>query len=152
MGNPDDFGWCATGNRPAYPTLQILWVNMVSSVALTVPLAFEPSSKGVMRSSPRNPNESLLSGSSRHLAISVFNLIVIFGLFEWIQQTTAQFIATMAVNALVASETFYLLSISQFVPTVFANRRDKLNRLAIPAIGIICVVILQMVFFTGGAS
>jgi len=35
--------------------LQILWVNMVSSVALTVPLAFEPSSKSVMRSSPHNP-------------------------------------------------------------------------------------------------
>jgi len=46
---------------PAYPTFAILWVNMVSSVVLTVPLALEPSSKDVMRSSPRNPNQSLLS-------------------------------------------------------------------------------------------
>ncbi len=131
--------------------LQILWVNMVSSVALTVPLAFEPSSKGVMRSSPRNPNESLLSGSllTRILAISVFNLIVIFGLFEWIQHTTnnTSLARTMAVNALVAGETFYLLSISQFVPAVFANKRDKNNPIGYaPAIGIICVVILQVVF------
>jgi len=131
--------------------LQILWVNMVSSVALTVPLAFEPSSKGVMRSSPRNPNEVLLSGSllRRILAISVFNLIVIFGLFEWIQQTTGNtsLARTMAVNALVAAETFYLLSISQFVPAVFANRRDQTKRIGYaPLIGIICVVILQVVF------
>ncbi len=130
--------------------LQILWVNMVSSVALTVPLAFEPSSKGVMRSSPRNPNESLLSGSllRRILAISLFNLIVIFGLFEWIQQTTGNIslARTMAVNALVAAETFYLLSISEFVPTV-VNRRDKTRPIGYaPAIGIICVVILQVVF------
>lgn len=130
--------------------LQILWVNMVSSVALTVPLAFEPSSQGVMRSSPRNPNEALLSGSllRRILAISVFNLIVIFGLFEWIQQTTGNtsLARTMAVNALVAAETFYLLSISQFVPAV-TNRRNKTKPIGYaPAIGIICVVILQVVF------
>ncbi len=139
------------GNALPILPLQILWVNMVSSVALTVPLAFEPSSKGVMRSSPRNPNEPLLSGSllRRVLAISVFNLIVIFGLFEWIQQTTANtsLARTMAVNALVAAETFYLLSISQFVPAVFANRHDKTKPIGYaPAIGIICVVILQVVF------
>ena len=104
-----------------------------------------------MRSSPRNPNESLLSGSllTRILAISVFNLIVIFGLFQWIQQTTenTSLARTMAVNALVAGETFYLLSISQFVPAVFANKRDKNNPIGYaPAIGIICVVILQVVF------
>jgi len=45
----------------------------------------------------------------------------------------------MAVNALVAAETFYLLSISQFVPTVFITGAYKPIGYA-PAIGIICVV------------
>ncbi|HEY9845733.1 MAG TPA: HAD-IC family P-type ATPase, partial [Candidatus Caenarcaniphilales bacterium] len=131
--------------------LQILWVNMVSSVALTVPLAFEPSSKTVMSLPPRNPHERLLSGSllRRILVISVFNLIVIFGLFEWIQQTTenTSLARTMAVNALVAAEAFYLLSISHFVPTLLANRRGKAKSIGYaPASGIICVVILQVVF------
>jgi len=131
--------------------LQILWVNMVSSVALTVPLAFEPSSKTVMSLSPRNPHERLLSGSllRRILVISVFNLIVIFGLFEWIQQTTenTSLARTMAVNALVAAEAFYLLSISHFVPALLANRRGKAKPIGYaPAIGIICVVIFQVVF------
>jgi len=51
----------------------------------------------------------------------------------------------MAVNALVAAETFYLLSISQFVPQCLPTGVIKLNRLAMH-IGIICVVILQVVF------
>jgi len=60
----------------------------------------------------------------------VLNLIVIFGLFEWIQQTTENInLATMAVNALVAAETFYLLSISQFVQCL-PTGVIKLNRLA----------------------
>jgi len=52
---------------------------------------------------------------------------------------------TMAVNALVAAEN--LLSISQFVPAMFANRRDKTKPIGYaPVIGIICVLILQVVF------
>lgn len=131
--------------------LQILWVNMVSSVALTVPLAFEPKSKGVMQQPPRNPNESLLSARLlwRILAVSVFNLLVIFGLFEWGLQTTENMnlARTMAVNALVASETFYLLSISQLVPSLFASRRNQTEPVDYaPAIGVVCVVILQVLF------
>lgn len=65
--------------------LQILWLNMVSSVALTVPLAFEPKDRRVMQRPPRNPNQPLLSGSllRRILVISAFNWLVIFGIFEW---------------------------------------------------------------------
>ena len=37
--------------------VQILWVNMVSAIALTVPLAFEPGVSEAMRQPPRNPNE-----------------------------------------------------------------------------------------------
>lgn len=44
--------------------LQILWINMVSSIALTAPLAFEPKPQNVMHSPPRNPNEPLLSTAS----------------------------------------------------------------------------------------
>jgi len=71
---------------------------------------------------------------------------VIFGLFEWIQQTTENInlARTMAVNALVAAETFYLLSISQYLQCL-PTGVIKLNRYG-PAIGIICVVILQVVF------
>jgi len=63
---------------------------MLNSITMTVPLAFEPKSRQVMQQPPRHPNEALLSGSriKRILAISLFNWIVIFGVFEYIRSST----------------------------------------------------------------
>ncbi|BAY92656.1 MULTISPECIES: cation-translocating P-type ATPase [unclassified Tolypothrix] len=131
--------------------IQILWLNMVSSVGLIVPLAFEPKSRRVMQQPPRNPRERLLSGSllQRILAISLFNWLVIFGVFQWILQTTDNeaLARTMAINGLVAAEVFYLLSISQFVPSVIAKIQGKRKPIAYaPVIGIVVVVTLQCLF------
>lgn len=41
--------------------LQILWINMVSSVALAMALAFEPAEPGVMARPPRRMDEPILS-------------------------------------------------------------------------------------------
>ncbi|MDZ8066453.1 MAG: HAD-IC family P-type ATPase [Nostoc sp. DedQUE08] len=131
--------------------IQILWLNMVSSVGLIVPLAFEPKSGQVMEQPPRNPREKLLSGSllKRILAISVFNWVVIFGVFQWILQTTGNeaLARTMAINGLVAAEVFYLLSITQFLPSLVVRIQGKRTPVAYaPAIGIVAVVILQCLF------
>lgn len=131
--------------------LQILWINMVTSITLSTPLAFEPRSKDVMRLPPRNPNEPLLKASliRRILIISLFNLIAVFGTFIWSQQTTGNIdlARTMVVDTLIAAETFYLLSISQFLPSVFAKLRDKTQSIAYaPALGIVCIIILQWLF------
>ncbi|MEH2081769.1 MAG: cation-transporting P-type ATPase [Nostoc sp.] len=131
--------------------IQILWLNMVSSVGLIVPLAFEPKSGQVMQQPPRNPREKLLSGSllKRILAISVFNWVVIFGVFQWILQTTGNeaLARTMAINGLVAAEVFYLLSITQFLPSLVVRIQGKRTPVAYaPAIGIVAVVILQCLF------
>ena len=42
--------------------VQILWVNMVTSVTVSLALAFEPAETGLMSRPPRNSNENLLSG------------------------------------------------------------------------------------------
>jgi magnesium-transporting ATPase (P-type) len=42
--------------------LQILWVNMVSSVGLAMALAFDPAEPDSMRRPPRAANEAILSG------------------------------------------------------------------------------------------
>ncbi|MGI2907178.1 cation-translocating P-type ATPase [Tolypothrix sp. VBCCA 56010] len=131
--------------------IQILWLNMVSSVALIAPLAFEPKPGQVMQQPPRNPNEKLLSGSllQRILAISVFNWVVIFGMFQWVLQTTGNepLARTMAIDGLIAAEVFYLLSITQFLPSLVARIQGKRAPVAYaPAIGILGVVILQYLF------
>ena len=132
-------------------TGQILWVNMISSVALTVPLAFEPKAKGVMQKPPRHPSDPLLTGNvlRRILAITIVNCLITFGMFEWGWQTTnnVNLAITIAVQALVAAETFYLLSISQFIPSLVAKLAGKSETIAYAtAIGIACLLILQIIF------
>lgn len=131
--------------------LQILWVNMVSSSSLSIPLAFEPQPKNLMRSPPRAPNEPLLTDSIlwRIVVISLFNWAATFGIFEWIVTTTGEeaLARTMAVQTLVAAEIFYLLCISRFIPSLWAKVRDRQKEIAyVPGIGIICIVVLQILF------
>ncbi|BAZ09063.1 ATPase, E1-E2 type [Calothrix sp. NIES-4071] len=134
-------------------SLQVLWLNMVNSIAMTVPLAFEPSSKRVMRQAPRNPRQPLLSGSliKRILLISVFNWILIFGVFEWMRQTTGNIdlARTMAIQALVAGRIFYLLSISNLgsviIKTLRGVRQNIKDAYAV-IIGIVTTIVLQMIF------
>ena len=57
----------------------------------------------------------------------------------------------MAINGLVAAEVFYLLSITQFLPSVFARIQGKSTSVAYaPAIGIVGVVTLQCLFSQWG--
>ncbi len=134
-------------------SLQVLWLNMVNSITMTVPLAFEPKSLRVMQQPPRNPREPLLSKSllKRILAISIFNWILIFGVFEWIRQTTGNvaLARTMAIQALVAGRIFYLLSISQLGNEIIARLRGirhTISDASAIGIGIACTIILQIIF------
>lgn len=140
-------------------SLQILWLNMINSITMTMPLAFEPKSQGVMKQPPRPVNEPILTGNriKRILAISLFNWTVIFGMFEWARQTytpmmgdeTGLAIArTMAIQALVMGRMFYLLSISQLVPSIVARLKGQGQIQTAPAlaIGLIGAMVLQVIF------
>ncbi|MFB2938222.1 cation-translocating P-type ATPase [Aerosakkonemataceae cyanobacterium BLCC-F154] len=134
-------------------SLQVLWLNMVNSIAMTVPLAFEPKTERVMQRPPRNPNESLLNRQllQRIIVISVFNWILIFGVFEWIQGTSGNIALarTMAIQALVAGRLFYLLSISQWASAIAKKLRGRvaqINDAPAIGIGIVCTIILQIIF------
>ncbi|WP_414754140.1 cation-translocating P-type ATPase [Anabaena sp. CCY 9910] len=134
-------------------SLQVLWLNMVNSIAMTVPLAFEPKSPRVMQLPPRSPREPLLSKSlvKRIFTISIFNWILIFGVFEWIKQSTGNIdlARTMAIQALVSGRIFYLLSISQLgiaAINFLRGVRQKLSDISAIAIGIVTTIILQIIF------
>ena len=94
---------------------QILWVNMVSSIALAMVLAFEPTEPDVMRRPPRSPTEPMLSPFViwRVGLVSLLFLFGIFGAYRWALASGAEIEAarTVAVNALVAMEVFYLFSV-----------------------------------------
>ncbi len=134
-------------------SLQVLWLNMINSIAMTVPLAFEPKSQRVMTQSPRQPNEPLLNRKLliRIVIISLFNWLLIFGVFEWIENTTGNLnlARTMAIQALVAGRIFYLLSISQLGIALVDKIRGQAAKITdAPAIvmGIIGTIALQIIF------
>ncbi|MDY6902590.1 MAG: cation-transporting P-type ATPase [Cyanobacteriota bacterium] len=137
-------------------SLQVLWLNMINSLTMTVPLAFEPKSNGLMQQSPRNPRESLVTGQllRRILIVSLFNWILIFGIFEWAKSTTGDIAVarTMAIQALVAARIIYLLSISQLGISLFnyiGRKSTSITNAPILIVGIVGAVVLQIIFSQG---
>lgn len=94
---------------------QVLWVNMVSSIALAMVLAFEPTEADVMRRPPRPVDEPLLSRFLvwRVAFVSTLFLLGIFGMHTWALSmgASAEAARTVAVNTLVCMEVFYLFSV-----------------------------------------
>ena len=63
--------------------VQVLWVNMVSSITLAMALAFEPPESKVMQRPPRKPESSLLSSYFLWRILFVSSIICagVFGVF-----------------------------------------------------------------------
>lgn len=135
-------------------SLQVLWLNMINSVTMTVPLAFEPKSVGVMQQPPISPQQPLIPRSllKRILIISIFNWILIFGIFEWSKRTYGDLAIarTMAIQALVLARIIYLLSISQLGLWFFNLFRPRSTSAIANApalgMGIFGALILQVIF------
>jgi cation-transporting ATPase F len=137
--------------------IQVLWLNMINSITMTVPLSFEPSTGREMTQPPRDPDANLLSPRllQRILLVSAFNWLLIFGVFEYIEQTTGNLnlARSMAIQALVIGRIFYLLSLSQAIPTLLGRgrasqleRHERLMDVAAITIGIGAAILLQILF------
>jgi P-type Ca2+ transporter type 2C len=128
--------------------LQILWVNMVSSIALAMTLAFEPGEPDSMTHPPRPANEPILSGFLvwRILLVTALFAAGIFGIFKLslYQGSTLEEACTYAVNTLVTMEVFYLFSVRYQRVSSLSFKR-LFNSPAV-LIGVTAVIILQLVF------
>ena len=95
--------------------VQILWVNMITAVTMSLALAFEKPEPNLMRRPPRNPQEPLLNAFMgwRIAFVSVLLVIGSFGLFLWQHYHLGLHLdvaRTTAINALMIGEAFYLFS------------------------------------------
>ena len=128
--------------------VQILWVNMVTAVTLSLALAFEPAEANVMRRPPRDSSEPLLSGFMlwRIAFVSVLVVIAPLGLFLWQldQGMGLEEARTLAVNALVMGEICYLFNSRYIYDSVLSWEGLLGNRYALATIGILLA--LQMAF------
>jgi len=103
--------------------VQILWINMTTAGFLGLMLAFEPKEAGIMQRMPRSPDTPILTGDliSRIFLVGTLLLIGTFGLFEWerAQGASIEYARTVAVNAFVIMELFYLFNCRSLSRSIF---------------------------------
>jgi magnesium-transporting ATPase (P-type) len=146
----------AGGLTPLMPMLptQLLWINLVATVALALPLAFEAKELNVMRRPPRSPTEPVLSRFVvvRTLVAAALMAAGAIGLFLWEytseaprvgHQTALQEAQTMAVTTVIVFQIFYMLMCRSLKGSVF-----KLGLFSNPTVfvGIGVLVLLQIGF------
>jgi Ca2+-transporting ATPase len=116
---------------PMLPT-QLLWINLVATVALALPLAFEAKEPTVMRRPPRDPNAPVLSRFviGRTFVAAILMAAGCIGLFMWEYQTAlaagvAKDVAlakaqTMGVTTVIMFQIFYMLNCRSLKDSMFA--------------------------------
>jgi magnesium-transporting ATPase (P-type) len=95
--------------------VQILWINMVTAVALGLTLAFEPTEPNAMQRPPRKPDQPILSGLLiwRVVLVSLLFVMGAFGMFFWAEARglPVEEARTIVVNTIVVFEIVYLFSV-----------------------------------------
>jgi magnesium-transporting ATPase (P-type) len=127
---------------------QVLWVNMVTSVALGLVIAFEPHELDVMRRAPRAVDRAILTGFGIWRVVFVGLALLAYTLwaFFWMKWTGASddLARTVAVNAITIGQVFYLLN-SRFLLDSSLSFKAHLGNKYLP-MGIGAVVVLQLLF------
>jgi Ca2+-transporting ATPase len=127
--------------------VQILWINMMTVIALGTMLAFEPREAGLMSRPPRPVDAPILSAVLLARIVMVGGMILVsgFGLFTWALGAgfTLEEARTIAVNTVVMVQLFYLfncrsLNDSLFQVGLFSNRWVF--------VGAAVMVLIQLVF------
>ncbi|MBK5938382.1 HAD-IC family P-type ATPase [Halochromatium roseum] len=128
--------------------VQILWVNMITSVTLALALAFEPAEPGVMRRPPRRPDAPILGAYALWRILLVSLIIGVATILIFLHEIdSGQGLAvaqTMAVNTLVVGQIFYLLN-SRFLLESGLRLRFWLTNPAV-WIAITVMLVLQALF------
>jgi Ca2+-transporting ATPase len=127
--------------------IQILWINMATSVVLGLMLALEVSEPDIMRRPPRAPQAPILTRTLtwRILLVGTLILIAAFGLFELKLRlgSSVELARTVAVNVVVMVELFYLFQCRSLTRSI-----SKIGILSNPwpFVGAIGMIVLQLLF------
>src|SRR5262249_25120839 len=93
---------------------QILWVNMITAVALGLVISFEPHELDVMLRPPRAVERPIVTGFGLWRIVFIGTVLLAFTLaaFFWMKSQGASdgLARTVAVNAITIGQVFYLLN------------------------------------------
>lgn len=127
---------------------QILWVNMITAVTLALALAFERPEDNVMSRPPRPFSQRLFSVSlvGRMIMVGGIGAAIVFALFFYYRflGSSIEYARTIAINALVMIEIFYLFNCRFLTQTIF--RRSFFVGSKPMIISIVSVSFLQLIF------
>ena len=119
--------------------VQILWVNMVSAITLSLPLAFEQPDGDLMRRPPRHIGEPILPLALWLLIIGSAILMsgLTLGIYQWSLQlgTELAVARTLAINTLIAAEMLFLINCRSLMRASFSHQAWFGNRHVWVAIG-----------------
>ena len=129
--------------------VQILWVNMIAAVTISLAIAFEKLEPGAMERLPRKPNAKLL-GPYYIFRVAFVSFIICGGILLMNallaeQQVDPAIVNTMTLQALVLAQLFYLFNCRS--QTEFAlNREFFSNKIAFLVSGILIAVQLAVTY------
>jgi len=131
--------------------VQVLWVNLVTAVTLSLALAFEPAEVKVMQRPPRDSSEPLLSGFM-YWQITFASILLVIAplvLFHWeiARGMALNEARTAAVNALVMGEIFYLFNSRSLYESVLSWEGLFGNRYVPITIGLMLLLQLTFTYF-----
>ncbi|WP_342376455.1 HAD-IC family P-type ATPase [Myxococcus stipitatus] len=148
-----DFGGGPVPLMAMRPT-QLLWINLVATVTLALPLAFEARESDVMRRRPRSPDAPVLSRFvvMRTGLVALLMAAGAMGLFFWEYHSEVPHVGhtralaeaqTMAVNTVISFQIFYMV----MCRTLTGSLR-KVGLFSNPSVfmGIGALVLLQLAF------
>ncbi len=128
--------------------VQVLWINMITTVTLALTLGFEAAEPGIMHRPPRPPDTPILAPFLIWRIIFMTGLLVasVFSLFI-LEHAVGDNLAatrTTVVNMLVAGEIVFLINCRKLY-TSSLNRKGLFGSIPI-YIGIVSVIIFQLLF------
>ena len=125
--------------------VQILWVNMVSAITLSLPLAFEQPDRNLMLRPPRRVSDPMLPWSLWLLILGSAVLMcgLTLAIYQWSLHLGADLAVarTLAINTLIAAEMIFLINCRSLSSHSFSIQAWFGNRQVWIAIG--CLLVLQ---------
>lgn len=133
-------------NRPLPLTpIQILWVNMVTTITLSYALGFEKANRDTMNRPPRDTKMGILSGYSFFRILYVSLLIMIPAYFLSLRFEGAALQQTILLQSIVLGQAVYMINCRELLDPAIIRRFFE-NKFLFISLGILFILQLGVVF------
>ena len=130
--------------------VQVLWINLVTSVTISLALAFEPLEEEAMLRPPRDPGEPLINryGLFRILYVGLVMgfgcLFLGYGVLD-LKTLPVEVFRTIIIQTIVICECFYMFNMRN--ATAFFSQGFFANKLAFAVTGLLVILQLAITYF-----